>query len=76
MMRIANISFLAFQKLHEEMVEGKGISNCVCYDMLALPRYKEDLQYQPMSKRDKKKPILVYSDSLRNYIDYPYLKGD
>lgn len=43
MMRIAKISFLAHKKKHLAMVESKGISNVVCYDMLALPRYRDEL---------------------------------
>jgi hypothetical protein len=41
MMRIAKISFLAFKRKHQQMVEEKGITNVVCYDILALPRYRE-----------------------------------
>ncbi len=51
MMRIANIGFLANKEKYEALVEEKGISNIVCYDMLALPRYKEQLQYVPMVNR-------------------------
>ena len=54
LMRIANISFLAFKKKHEQMVAGKGISNVVCYDMLAQPKYKELLQYVPIVQRPLK----------------------
>jgi hypothetical protein len=42
-MRIANISFLGAASKHDDMVEKKGISNIVSYDMLALPRYREAL---------------------------------
>lgn len=35
LMRVANISFLAHKKRHEMMVDKKGISNVVCYDMLS-----------------------------------------
>ena len=34
LMRIANISFLAYKRKHDKMVAKKGISNVVCYDML------------------------------------------
>ena len=52
MMRIANLGFLAYKQKYDKMVEEKGISNIVCYDMLALPRYKELLQYVPVAHRE------------------------
>lgn len=35
LMRIANISFIGHKKKHDQMVARKGISNTVCYDLLA-----------------------------------------
>jgi len=38
-MRIAKVGFLAHKRKHELMVEKKGISNTVCYEMLAQTKY-------------------------------------
>jgi hypothetical protein len=61
MMRIANISFLAYAKRHEIMVENKGISNTVCYDMLAQSKYREVFQYVPNAYRGKNKNSSEYT---------------
>ena len=77
--RIANISFLANKKRHEMMVQTKGISNTVCYDMLAQPKYREYLQYVPILARGSKKGKsneFELSDQLRKHVDYPFIKED
>ena len=43
LMRIANISYLAHYKKHENMVEKKGISNTAFYDLLAQAKYRSQL---------------------------------
>ncbi len=62
------------------MVARKGISNVVCYDLLAQSKYRELLQYVPVVSRDKNnlksKSDFSDSDKLRKYIDYPFLKDD
>ena len=40
-MRIANISYLAYKKKHDEIVDSKGLQTVGCYEMLAQPKYKE-----------------------------------
>jgi hypothetical protein len=40
LMRIANISYLGNKKRHDKMVEQKGISNVVSYDLLAQTKYR------------------------------------
>lgn len=78
MMRIANISFLAYRKRHDRMVESKGLQTVGCYEPLAQTKYKELLQYVPNAYRNKHIPSSEYaaSDKLRQYIDYPYLRDD
>jgi len=71
LMRVANISFLAHKKRHEMMVDKKGISNTVCYDMLAQQKYQSLLQYIPMAHRQGQPH--TKSDQLRTYVDYPFL---
>ncbi|CDW91332.1 UNKNOWN [Stylonychia lemnae] len=80
-MRIANISYLAYKSKHEQMVEEKGLQTVGCYELLAQPKYKELLQYVPISHRIKLsegQTIKQYgfSDKLRKYIDFPYLNDD
>ena len=76
-MRVAKISFLAYKQKHEEMVEEKGISNEQCYEMLALPAYKEMLQYAPLFERRSDLPEdNAHYDKLRDFVDYPYLRDD
>ena len=75
-LRIANISFLAHKARHEKLVEKKGLQTVGCYDILAQPKYKELLQYVPHAYRSNQGQEYSFSDQLRRYIDFPYLKKD
>ena len=76
-LRIANISFLASSEKHDAAVEQKGISNIITYEMLALPRYREQLQYLPAyirNKDEKDASEYEHSDQCRKYIELPYIE--
>jgi hypothetical protein len=75
-MRIANISFLGASEKHDQMVEKKGISNIVSYDMMALPRYREAVQYMSAYIRnedDQAPEAYKDSDRARKILDYPFM---
>ena len=84
-MIIANINFLANKTRQEEKLLRQGLQTVGCYEMLAQPRYKRKLQYVPFNMRKgeineasliQSEPAYVNSETVRYYIDLPYLKND
>ena len=89
MLRIASVSYLGHKKKHDEMIKEKGISNNFCYEMLAMPKYQEKLQYIPQYKRKETaeekesswaKTVGVgnykHSDICRQYCDHPFVQDN
>ncbi len=84
-MIIANINFLANKTRQEEKLRRQGLQTVGCYEMLAQPRYKRNLQYVPFNMRKggineteiiHGEPAYVNSETIRYYLDLPYLKND
>ncbi len=84
-MIIANINFLANKTRQEEKLRRQGLQTVGCYEMLAQPRYKRKLQYVPFNMRKgginetaiiNGEAAYVNSETVRYYLDLPYLKND
>lgn len=84
-MIIANINFLANKVKQEEKLKRQGLQTVGCYEMLAQPRYKRKLQYVPFNMRKgginetsliQQEPAYVNSETVRYYLDLPYLKNN